>query len=133
MVSTHYVPPNFNNPYADLVKDIARQFTAATGEYWNLGKSRGATAFLPDGKKKNSTYPEALRKKFPNGVIAQEHRGLTGDGFWDFGVKTEGTEFEWTYTLNGPEGKKVRHTQSYRVIVALNGSTVSNYRASVRK
>lgn len=129
MVSTNYLSPNFHEPYADLVNDIARQFMRKTGKSWDYGKTFGATAFVPDGKKNRSTYPEALRKRFPNGVIAQEHMGLLGDGFWNFGVEPEGTEFEWSYNTNGPEGGKVRHTQKYRVIVALNGNTVSNYRA----
>ncbi len=114
------------DPYIDLVNDIANKFRHTTKTSWLEGKSHGATAFVPDGKA-NTRYPHELRKKFPNGVIAQ--RSIPGVGFWDFGVEPEGTEFDWSYTLNGQDGRKVRQTERYRVVVELNSNTVSNYRA----
>ena len=114
------------DPYISLINDIATQFEMKTKKDWLTGKRHGATAFLPDGKA-NTRYPHELRRKFPNGVIAQE--SIPGAGFWDFGVEMEGTEFDWTYTLNGHDGRKVRHTERYRVVVELNSNTVHNYRA----
>ncbi len=126
MPSSSDIPHDYNDPYADLVADIAAQFSKATGTSWFLGRRYGATAFLPDGKVRTS-YPVELREKFPDGVIAQ--RSIPGVGFWDFGT-AEGTEFKHRYSLNGPDGSKVRQCDVYRVIVGLNSTTIHNYRAS---
>ena len=109
------------DPQIRLVSDISKQFEVATGTSWLMGKSHGATAFLPNGK-----YPVELKEEFPYGVIAQ--RSIPGSGFWDFEGKIDGTEFRHRYTLKSSDGSRTTHTDIYRVIRGINKSTVERYR-----
>ncbi|MBN2330436.1 MAG: hypothetical protein JXC85_01350 [Candidatus Aenigmarchaeota archaeon] len=124
-----HVSPGIDDPVIHLKNDIRNQFESEADVTWRFAKSHGATSVLPDDKARTS-YPKPLRDKCPYGAIAQ--RKIEGFGYWDFGVEPEGTEFKLYSYINDPDGRRIRHSDTYRVIMGLGPEILENYRARCR-